>query len=254
MNKIFILTIALLSQILPLPAEEINLVTLPKGGTHLLSKTVELISGDQLILGDAVTAKNKNKVLFHHLWKGVFPVFQNKKTKNILLVRDIRDAIVSQKHWINKVGDWGGKGAIMSEEELTHFSSLTSEAQISYLIKQDSSREFMKYFSDSIVKIAKDKQAYIIKYEDLVGSKGGGDDLKQKQTIKYIASLLGYNITAKKIDSIASNLYGPKGSNTFRNGQIGSWKKEFSQENIALFKKHFPDYLIALGYEKNDDW
>ncbi|MCX6989942.1 MAG: sulfotransferase domain-containing protein [Chlamydiae bacterium] len=198
MNKIFIFLIVLFSQTLPLPAEEINVVTLPKGGTNLLHKAVELISGDNLILGSTITTKNNNTILLHHLWKGIVPLFKNKKSKNILLVRDIRDAIVSQKYWINKVENWGGKGAIMSDEEVSRFSALSSDEQISYLIQQDSSREFMQHFSKSIIQIAKDTQAYIIKYEDLVGAKGGGDDIKQKETIKHLASLLGYDISDEK--------------------------------------------------------
>lgn len=255
MNKIFVFFIFFIfTHVTSLPAEEICIITLPKGGTHLLTKTIKLISEDDLILGGSVKTKKNNTILLHHLWKGVLPVFENKKAKKILLIRDIRDAIVSQKHWINKQENWGGKGAIMSDEEVSRFLSLSSDEQISYLIKQDSSREFMQHFSSSILKIVKNKQAYIIKYENLVGSKGGGNDIKQKETIKYLGSLLGYDITPEKVDSIASKLYGAEGSTTFRNGQIGSWKNEFSKENIVLFKKHFPDYLVTLGYEKTNDW
>ncbi|WP_347550652.1 hypothetical protein ABFG93_03385 [Pseudalkalibacillus hwajinpoensis] len=41
---------------------------------------------------------------------------------------------------------------------------------------------------------------------------------------------------------------------TFRSGQIGSWKKEFDEEVIQLFKKNANEFLIEMGYESDECW
>ena len=43
-------------------------------------------------------------------------------------------------------------------------------------------------------------------------------------------------------------------STNFRSGKIGGWKKEFTENNKENFKNLAGNYLIELGYEKNNDW
>lgn len=40
----------------------------------------------------------------------------------------------------------------------------------------------------------------------------------------------------------------------FRKGVSGDWKKHFNSEHKKLFKKMYPDALVKLGYEENNDW
>lgn len=43
-------------------------------------------------------------------------------------------------------------------------------------------------------------------------------------------------------------------STTFRKGQIGQWREEFTPEIKRLFKERAGDWLIKMGYERNNDW
>lgn len=43
-------------------------------------------------------------------------------------------------------------------------------------------------------------------------------------------------------------------SPTFREGKIGSWKEHFTDEHKDLFKEKAGDWLIKLGYEKDNKW
>lgn len=45
----------------------------------------------------------------------------------------------------------------------------------------------------------------------------------------------------------------PEGS-TFRKGQIGNWREEFTPMVKEEFKRRAGDWLIRLGYEKDNDW
>jgi hypothetical protein len=46
----------------------------------------------------------------------------------------------------------------------------------------------------------------------------------------------------------------PSRSPTFRRGQIGGWREEFTAEHKALFKEVAGDILIELGYERDHRW
>ena len=43
-------------------------------------------------------------------------------------------------------------------------------------------------------------------------------------------------------------------SSNFRSGKIGSWKDEFTKENVINAKKMLGKNLIDLKYEKNSQW
>lgn len=96
------------------------------------------------------------------------------------------------------------------------------------------------------------KNFYCTKFEDLVGSKGGGDDKKQINEVLNIAKHLGINLTAEKAKNVALKLFGNTG--TFRKGKIGSWKTEFTQQHKKEFKQFAGKLLIDLGYEKSLNW
>ena len=70
--------------------------------------------------------------------------------------------------------------------------------------------------------------------------------------IMNIARHIGIPVNRKRALEIANQLFG--GTATFRKGQIGAWKKEFTQEQKELFKEHAGQLLIDLGYEKDYNW
>jgi hypothetical protein len=98
------------------------------------------------------------------------------------------------------------------------------------------------------------KKMLTIKFEDLVGSKGGGSDEVQAKTIYAIAAHLGITLSQEKFDYIKNNMFGS--SPTFREGKIDGWKKHFTPEMKQAFKKvpGANQLLIELGYEKDSNW
>ena len=93
---------------------------------------------------------------------------------------------------------------------------------------------------------------HTVRFERLVGPRGGGSEEAQQAEIAGIAGHLGLPLAPAQIRQIGSQLFG-QGS-TFRRGQIGSWREHFQEEHKAALKQVAGQYLIELGYERDLDW
>jgi len=56
------------------------------------------------------------------------------------------------------------------------------------------------------------------------------------------------------IDVLVTNMKRTEMSGTFRKGQVGNWREEFTPRVKDEFKRRGGDWLIRLGYEKDDSW
>jgi hypothetical protein len=83
-----------------------------------------------------------------------------------------------------------------------------------------------------------------IRYEDLVGSRGGGSDAAQVKTVARVLAHLDCNYDA---EAIADQLYG--GTATFAKGRTGSWRDVFTTAHLQAFNKRYGDILRVYGYE-----
>jgi hypothetical protein len=52
--------------------------------------------------------------------------------------------------------------------------------------------------------------------------------------------------------TVEENIFGV--SNTFRKGQIGGWREEFSEEHGRAAREIAGPLLVELGYEANPEW
>jgi sulfotransferase 6B1 len=91
-----------------------------------------------------------------------------------------------------------------------------------------------------------------VKFEDLIGEKGGGSLPRQQETIIRIAQYLGYKLSQADLQTIIDNLFG--GTYSFREGKIGEWKHYFNDQHKTAFKKIAGQLLIDLGYENDFNW
>lgn len=88
----------------------------------------------------------------------------------------------------------------------------------------------------------------ILKYEDLVGSRGGGNDELQRATICKMMRHVGMDVNDSEIHRIAENLYG--GTHTFRQGTIEGWRKHIDAdlENQVYEQLQDLPVIIKLQY------
>jgi hypothetical protein len=99
----------------------------------------------------------------------------------------------------------------------------------------------------------RDENSVLVKFEDLVGPRGGGSAEAQRRTVERVARHLGVSVDEVTLpSSIEEDLFGL--GPTFRKGQIGGWRSEFSEEHTQAAREVAGPLLVELGYEADPDW
>ena len=93
-----------------------------------------------------------------------------------------------------------------------------------------------------------------MRFEKLIGPKGGGTYEEQCTEIRNIAEFLNYDVTSADVDYVAENLHGLRDidkdlEQNFRKGQIGDWKTHFNSEHIEAFNERFGEHMKYWGYD-----
>lgn len=242
-------------------------ITPEKTGTHLLTKLVsrlvkkdvhncwehEMGEKDFSSLLDAAE-QNNCYVHMHALpTHEIINTLKKKKYKVLFLMRDPRDVTVSLFYYIEKGWSIGPCGLDRP------YGQLSPNEKLHELITGQ--RYGLSVVHSIIVRRLawmhqKNHFVYTSYFEKLVGEEGGGNYKDQLREIFKIAKHIGLNLTQAELKAVALNLWGaePGEKTTFRKGQIGSWKTEFSEEHTRSFKKRFNSLLTELGYEENSHW
>ena len=165
----------------------------------------------------------------------------------IINIRDLRDIIVSQAFHVWK-----------ALEEIIGPSSL--EEKITFLLDPKTFNTLDRLpivykHAEHILRFFNNENVLVVRFEDLIGSKGGGNDLVQRATIRKIAHHIGTHSTEETVSFVQSILFGdevlPEDKNfhnTFRSGQIGSWRDIFNTQHLQMFNKTFGHLQQKLGY------
>lgn len=88
--------------------------------------------------------------------------------------------------------------------------------------------------------------ALLLRYEDLVGPRGGGTVERQHAAIRRLAAHLDLPATDAQISAAAAY---STATPTFRRGQIGGWRQDFDEAHIALAHDVLGDVIADLGYD-----
>ena len=100
----------------------------------------------------------------------------------------------------------------------------------------------------SMLNWSKDDTNLLVRFEDLVGDRGGGDDAQMIETISSIVEHVRWEKEGPLPDlsALGANAFGK--TTTFRSGQVGKWRGAFDAETKALYQENCKDLLIELGY------
>lgn len=94
---------------------------------------------------------------------------------------------------------------------------------------------------------------HVVRFEDLVGARGGGSDEVQLQTLRALLAHAGVTTPEPLLRQIAANLFS-KDTRTFREGRIGQWREYFDDELTAMFREVGGEELLRYGYEQGTAW
>lgn len=239
--------------------------SMPKAGTNLLSQLLRTMPNvvprwtyhvDETLPGleRQLRSGRRGQVVSAHLpWsREIAQLVYSLGYDALFMVRDPRDIAVSNVNYVTRMDlshPLHPYLAAMPDDasRLLAMIEPTEEllARLPEVWRNDGLRTFLPWLDQP--------DCLIVRFEDLVGEKGGGSHARQRETIAAVARHLRSDLTDEDISSIAGRLFG-SGSRTFHKGQIGNWRKHFRPEHKMAFKTRYGSSLIRMGYETDLDW
>lgn len=251
----------------------------PKSGTHLLYQILysipDLHQWDDIVSVQAlcgimntdshlrwkIGSAPHNSIVRSHLMycDEVLNVLREFNSKVLFIYRDLRDVAVSHARWVTK------EERIFLHELYLQYESFDEQLMNSIrgvplgtpfgsnLSQPDIGTDFLRWkgWIDN-------SEALAIKFEDLVGERGGGSEEKRLHIVEQILDYLSVSMPSNQVkERFASYVLNPEESHTFQKGgkgSIGGWQTFFKEEHKQSFKQVAGNLLIELGYEQDLNW
>jgi hypothetical protein len=252
----------------PGPPPRVLANSLPKSGTHLVTALLDRLpdmrySGHHLTAYDVtrngttdwtalrrrLASVRTGQYVSAHLpaWPELFEMLGELGYRCLFAVRDPRDAAVSDMHYIMRFPQHPLHDRLRAmpsdDERLTAvITGMGGERAGLPLL------ESMPERLDAYLGWLGAPATRPVRFERLVGSRGGGDAGTQHREIAEIAQHVGRPLTPAQVAEVAAAVWSP-GSSTFRRGAIGDWVEHFTDEHRALVARLAGRQLAALGYE-----
>jgi len=182
-------------------------------------------------------------------------MFYDFKYGIIFVHRDLRDVAVSQAHHV-----------VSDKEELIHpdkdlYKALPThedvlKAVITGLDKYPGLIERWEQFAGWLDA----RWVLKLRFEDIKDNLKNTAELMVRYAYGRAAQIKGLKVSLDgrgvdwMVDAMLKMSKRTDLSATFRKGTTQQWRKEFTPEVTKLFKERAGDWLIKMGYEKDNDW
>lgn len=242
---------------------KVFLNSIPKSGTNLLDNILFemplLRFSRNRTLRSFTHSKSKILRIFNRINNGQYLIghleydlafeasLNNNGFKHILVIRDPRSIIVSHFNYVSYIDS--------NHKTFDFFNKLNNdEERINVLINgypdvclsiDTLISNYSKWFAS--------KNVLVVKFEDLIGSNGGGSLIRQKESIIKIFDFLNISYNESILDSVCNKAFNAQ-SPTFRSGKIDGWKSIFNEKQSSILKSKIGDWLIEHGYENDFNW
>ena len=251
----------------------------PKSGTHLLYQILYSIQGlkkwDDIVSVQALcgimntashvrwkvgSASDGSIVRSHLMYDDhILNVLQEFNCKILFIYRDLRDVAVSHARWVTKeerifLHDVYKSYPNFEEQLMSSIKGVPLGTPFGSNVSQpDIGTDFSRWKG-----WVSDPNTCAVKFEELVGERGGGSENKRLHVVERVLDHLKVQMSSQKIRSqFASHALDPVESHTFRKGgkgSIGGWKAIFNEDHKFAFKQVAGQDLIDLEYETSLDW
>lgn len=246
--------------------------SMPKAGTNLLIRLLDLLPGmvrgphidvgpDRGIEVFGQDEREQVQAFFDRLTAGTFGsshcywfddlvrMIAERGIKCITIVRDPRDVCVSDYHYIMKNANhrlhWAYRE--MSSDADRLMASIVGMAS-ARLGGAEPSLDIGRHY-ENFVGWGHWSGGIVIRFEDLIGACGGGDDHLQRAAVEKVVEYLGIDVDTSQVDRVVDDLFS-RNARTFRRGQIGDWRDEFGRNHRMAFERVAGHVLGAFGYER----
>ncbi|MEH6649436.1 MAG: sulfotransferase domain-containing protein [Motiliproteus sp.] len=197
---------------------------------HLIDYNLRKKSNEYFCEAHLPYSETMNRIILSH------------SAKMIYIVRDPRDIILSYINHMERDDDYPLHGLFKQASNISEKIKLVLDGE-SYNGSKWLSP--IKQRIDRSVGWADCDSAILVKFEELIGSKGGGDDTKQISAVQRIMDFIGAEGVAEEV---ASKIF-DKNSETFNKGQAGRWIREIPGSDIDYIDLIIGDSIRRLGYE-----
>jgi tetratricopeptide (TPR) repeat protein len=253
-------------------ASPVVVSSVPKSGTILLRNLLKSILGDSLVIPSnsfirpLATAEYllalpslTNRVYVGHIWHSEDLAKKLSSIPKIVLIRDPRDNVVSYTHFMDRIS----KDVFGTHEE--YWSKKDWDEKLSTMIFGLSTRlgwnssvmsEYPSIFNNYLNYALKwaGHDTFIVRYEDIIGSRFGGNDKTVIKTMKSIIDVIGVQINEETLAVRIAQGSDHTKSDTFRAGDKGNWRQEFKPHHVDHMKAVCPTLVSTLGYELDENW
>jgi hypothetical protein len=203
---------------------------------------------------------------WHFFWtEELSNIIQSHEIKIVFLYRDPRAQLTSNMHFIKKTSqhplhDYFTKFLKSDEERIialligfTEYlgplkKSLVDAGIGPYSKLPGGLNNLYRVFSRWLT----EPNTITVRFEDIIGSRGGGSDHAQCKTIHEILSFIGVSSSDSMVETLCSTLY-DRNSITFNKGRIDSWKEDFTPRIEELFRRECSELMALWGYKLNDN-
>lgn len=215
-------------------------VTLPKAGTHLLERALclhpqlyrplirTINDRNEMELGGIETMLDRlsgGQVLMAHLKhrEDRVAAARRNRVKIVFMIRDPRDVIVSEVHYVISRRDHPLHAAFARRE------TMEARLRLAFLGAPDEDVEPLTNRLDDYAGWFRDADL-IVRFEDLVGASGGVEG--QNAVVEEMFQELGVELDARCREALVGRLISPA-SPTFRRGRAGGWREHAGKGDLA---------------------
>ena len=238
-------------------------ICLPKSGTHLLEralclhpalyrrltrtlhpKNVESYGGIRSVLQDL----RPGQLVFCHFsyQDKIADAIRDYNVKSLFLIRDPRDIVVSKVFYLMRSRNHDLHQFYLSQKDFRERLLTTIQGAPEHNVTS-LGVELNRYAGWL------DSGALVVRFEDLVGAKGGSIPEKQRAELSRIFRFIDCPLSEYETTQISEKLFSNT-SPTFRKGSIGDWRKHFDSEIKTAFKAVAHEQLVQYGYEDDTGW
>jgi sulfotransferase 6B1 len=247
--------------------------SIPKSGTHLLTKVLSGVPhlrftgvhladraycADRDQLGDAlgpvdveaftrlISHTRNGQYLTAHIRHvpGIPEALRDHGFHNLFMIRDPRDLVVSMAYWLStnprlKAYERFSKMSGPEERIMAAITGLPAQNGKPAVMSISHRLAFRGWLDDP--------QTCVIRFEDLIGSAGGGTDEAQREAIRRVLKHCNRDTSDELVDRLAMSTFA-RHTTTFRRGAIGDWQNHLTPEHLAAIDDVAPEILDIYGY------